>query len=176
MNRPEIVLIAAVARNGTIGRDNELPWRLRADLQHFRALTLGHPILMGRKTWESLPESVRPLRGRRNIVLSTDPDYPLQGAELITRPAGLFEVLGNDIHLPVWIIGGPTLLRYYEPFASRLAITTVELEVEGDVMAPKIPLERWSLTKERCYRSKLNQINFTVREYLRPRITQTLKG
>src|SRR5690606_14170895 len=84
MTKPEIVLIAAVARNGTIGRDNELPWRLKADLQHFRALTLGHPILMGRKTWESLG---RPLPGRRNLVVSRDPGFRAEGAECFADPA-----------------------------------------------------------------------------------------
>lgn len=132
-----INLIYATSLNGIMGRDNRLPWpSIPEDLDNFQRLTYGGAVVMGRKTWESLPESVRPLRGRRNIVLSTNPDYPLEGAELITRPAGLFEVLGNDIHLPVWIIGGPTLLRYYEPFGSRLVITTVELEAKGDVMAP----------------------------------------
>ena len=172
-----INLIYATSLNGVMGRDNRLPWpSIPEDLDNFQRLTYGGAVVMGRKTWESLPESVRPLRGRRNIVLSKNPDYALQGVELFTRPAELFEILGDDRHQPVWIIGGPSLLQYYEPYASRLVITTVELEVEGDVMAPKIPLERWSLTKERRYRSKLNQINFTVREYLRPRITQTLKG
>ena len=172
-----INLIYATSLNGVMGKDNHLPWpSIPEDLDHFQRLTYGGAVVMGRKTWESLPESVRPLRGRRNIVLSKNPDYALQGVELFTRPAELFEILGDDRHQPVWIIGGPSLLQYYEPYASRLVITTVELEVEGDVMAPKIPLERWSLTKERRYRSKLNQINFTVREYLRPRITQTLKG
>ncbi|GAB1459221.1 hypothetical protein MASR2M50_09950 [Thauera sp.] len=85
MKKPEIVLIAAVARNGTIGRDNDLPWRLKADLQHFRALTLGHPILMGRKTWESLG---RPLPGRRNLVVSRDPDFACRRRRVLRRPRG----------------------------------------------------------------------------------------
>ncbi len=172
-----INLIYATSLNGIMGRDNRLPWpSIPEDLEHFQRLTYGSTVVMGRKTWESLPEPSRPLRGRRNIVLSTDPDYPLYGAELVTRPAGLFDVLGNDIHRPVWIIGGPALLRHYEPFGSQLVITTVELEVEGNVMAPEMPLERWDLAKERHYRSERNQIHFTIREYLRPKMASSLKG
>ena len=74
--RPEIILIAAVARNGIIGRDNALPWRLKADLAHFRAVTMGHPVLMGRKTWESL---AKPLPGRRNLVLTRHNLYAAAG-------------------------------------------------------------------------------------------------
>ena len=81
MSKPEIVIIAAVARNGTIGRDNGLPWRLKTDLQHFRTLTLGHPVLMGRKTWASLG---RPLPGRRNLVCSGDADFRPEGAGCFT--------------------------------------------------------------------------------------------
>ena len=78
-HKPEIILIAAVARNGVIGADNALPWRLRGDLQHFKATTMGHPILMGRATWESLG---RPLPGRLNLVVSRQTGLQLEGAEV----------------------------------------------------------------------------------------------
>ena len=84
MNSPEIVLIAAVASNGAIGKDNALPWRLKADLAHFKAATLGHPIVMGRKTWESLG---RPLPGRTNIVISRDRNYAAPGALVVNSLA-----------------------------------------------------------------------------------------
>ena len=81
--RPRLVLVAAVARNGVIGADGALPWRLPADLQHFKALTLGKPILMGRRTWESLG---RPLPGRRNLVVTRQPGYAAPGAEVFPAP------------------------------------------------------------------------------------------
>ena len=82
MPKPILSLIAAVARNGVIGIDNRLPWRLPADLKHFKALTLGHTVIMGRKTWESLPASFRPLPGRQNIVVTRDDSYQAAGATL----------------------------------------------------------------------------------------------
>ena len=84
MPKPVLTLIAAIARNGVIGIDNRLPWRLPADLQHFKSLTLGHTVIMGRKTWESLPEKIRPLPGRRNIVVTRDGGYCAEGATVAT--------------------------------------------------------------------------------------------
>ena len=99
--RPEVILIAAVARNGVIGRDNALPWRLRADLQHFRAVTLGHPLLMGRKTWESLG---RPLPGRRNMVISRSSEFRAEGAEVFPSADAALAAVGE--HEKVFVIGG----------------------------------------------------------------------
>mgnify|MGYP000994496093 FL=1 len=131
MKKPEIVLIAAVARNGTIGRDNELPWRLKADLQHFRALTLGHPILMGRKTWASLG---RPLPGRRNLVVSRDPEFRAEGAECFADPAGAIAAVGEVPTL--FVIGGAQLYVQLLPRADRLELTEVHADVEGDAHFP----------------------------------------
>ena len=131
-------LIAAVARNGVIGRDNDLPWRLSADLRHFRQLTTGHPIVMGRKTWESIG---RPLPGRRNIVLSRDPDFVADGAEVF--PA-LDEALGAVAEEEeVFIIGGAALYAGALPRADRLHLTRVDAEVEGDVHFPEFDGDRW---------------------------------
>ena len=127
MTKPEIVLIAAVARNGTIGRDNELPWRLKADLQHFRALTLGHPILMGRKTWESLG---RPLPGRRNLVVSRDPGFRAEGAECFADPAAAIAAAGEAPTL--FVIGGAQLYAQLLPHADRLELTEVHADIDGD--------------------------------------------
>ena len=131
MNRPEIVLIAAVARNGTIGRDNELPWRLRADLQHFRALTLGHPILMGRKTWDSLG---RPLPGRRSIVITRDSGARFEGAE----PAGSLEQALSMAEgaASAFVIGGEQIYRIALPIADRLLLTEVDTRVAADAFFP----------------------------------------
>ena len=131
MKRLEIVLIAAVARNGTIGRDNELPWRLKADLQHFRALTLGHPILMGRKTWESLG---RPLPGRRNLVVSRAPGFRAEGAECFADPAAAIAAAGKAPTL--FVIGGAQLYAQLLPHADRLELTEVHADVDGDAHFP----------------------------------------
>lgn len=138
MKKPEIVLIAAVARNGTIGRDNELPWRLKADLQHFRALTLGHPILMGRKTWQSLG---RPLPGRRNLVVSRTPDYRAEGAECFADPAAAIAAAGEAQAL--FVIGGAQLYAQLLPLADRLELTEVKADVEGDAHFPAVDPARF---------------------------------
>ena len=142
MTKPEIVLIAAVARNGTIGRDNELPWRLKADLQHFRALTLGHPILMGRKTWESLG---RPLPGRRNLVVSRDPGFRAEGAECFADPAAAIAAAGEAPTL--FVIGGAQLYTTLLPCADRLELTEVWADVSGDAHFP--PFDRAHFIEER---------------------------
>ena len=128
--RPEIVLIAAVARNGVIGRDNALPWRLKADLVHFRKLTLGHPVLMGRKTWESLG---KPLPGRRNLVLTRQPGYVAQGAEVFTSADAAIASAGDA---RLFVIGGEEIYRVLLPEADILMLTEVAAEVEGDTRFP----------------------------------------
>lgn len=132
MNKtPEIVIVAALARNGVIGRDNGLPWRLKADLQHFRALTMGHPILMGRKTWESLG---RPLPGRRNLVVTRDAEFEAVGAEVFTDPEAAIAAAAGAERL--FVIGGAQLYKTLFPRAERLALTEVWADVEGDAHFP----------------------------------------
>lgn len=129
-NRPEITLIAAVARNGVIGRENTLPWRLKADLAHFKRSTLGHPIVMGRKTWESLG---RPLPGRRNLVVTRNARYVAEGAEVFTDPQAAIAAAGADT---VYVIGGAELYRQLLDQADRLVLTEVAADVEGDAHFP----------------------------------------
>jgi len=140
--RPEITIIAAVARNGVIGRDNGLPWRLKADLQRFRALTMGHPLLMGRKTWESLG---RPLPGRRNIVISRNPNFQADGAEVFPSAAAALEAVGGDAK--VFVIGGADVYRQLMPCADRLMLTEVWAEVDGDAHFP--PIDSMQFIEER---------------------------
>jgi len=141
---PEIVIIAAVARNCVIGKDNQLLWHIPEDMAHFKALTAGHTVIMGRKTWESLPPRFRPLPGRRNIVISRQPDYTAPGAEL----AGSLE---NAIELAstaavVFVIGGEQIYTRAMAFADRLEITEVDLEPEGDAWFPEIDAVDWKKT------------------------------
>jgi dihydrofolate reductase len=128
----EWVIVAAVARNGVIGRGGALPWRLRSDLRHFRRLTTGHAVLMGRKTWESLG---RPLPQRRNVVLSRDPSFTAAGAEVYpTLEAARAALEAEPV---VFVIGGEELYRQTLPFVDRLVMTEVEAEPQGDAFFPQ---------------------------------------
>lgn len=128
---PEIVLIAAVARNGVIGRENALPWRLKADLVRFKAVTMGHPVLMGRKTWESL---ARPLPGRRNLVITRNTGYSAPGAEVYPDPESALIALED--HPRVFVIGGAEIYREMLPRANALMLTEVAADVDGDASFP----------------------------------------
>jgi len=143
----EIVIIVAVAQNRVIGKDNQLIWNIPEDMAHFKALTAGHTVLMGRKTWESLPPRFRPLPGRRNIVISRQTDYAAPGAELVhTLEDGLALAAADPT---LFIIGGADIYRQALPLADRLEITEVELSPEGDSWFPEIPAADWQLaTKE----------------------------
>ena len=140
----EIVIIAAVAKNRVIGKDNTLIWNIPEDMAHFKALTSGQTVIMGRKTWESLPPRFRPLPGRHNIVISRQTDYEAPGAEL----AGSLE-LALQLAAPAetaFIIGGEQIYRQAMAIADRLEITEVELEPEGDAWFPEIPPAEWEKT------------------------------
>jgi dihydrofolate reductase len=141
---PEIIIIAAVARNRVIGRDNQLLWQIPEDMAHFKALTSGHAVIMGRKTWESLPPRFRPLPGRHNIVISRQPGYAARGADLA-------DSLENALKLAstapaVFIIGGEQIYRQAMAVADRLEITEVDLAPEGDAWFPEIPAVVWERT------------------------------
>jgi dihydrofolate reductase len=129
-----VALVAAVAHGGVIGRDGGLPWRLPEDMARFRELTTGHPVVMGRRTWDSLPDRFRPLPGRRNIVVTRNPKWRAEGAE---RAASLEEALalaaGAD---RVFVVGGAQLYAAALPLADELYLTELELAVEGDTMFP----------------------------------------
>jgi dihydrofolate reductase len=136
---PLIALIAALAENRVIGRGNRLPWHLPADLAHFKRITLDKPILMGRRTWESLPG---PLPRRRHIVITANPDYRAPGCELASSPAaGLALVRGEP---EVLVIGGETLYRALLPRAGRLYLTLVATRIEdGDAFFPPWEPAEW---------------------------------
>lgn len=136
-------LIAAVARNGTIGVDGRLPWRLSADLRRFKELTLGHTLLMGRKTYDSIG---RPLPGRRNVVLSRDPAFAPAGVEVVRSVAEALAAVAGDAE--VFCAGGGELYRLFLPEADRLLLTHVDAEVEGDVRFPAIDPGAWRVVAE----------------------------
>lgn len=140
-------IIVAAAENGVIGRNNALPWHLSEDLQHFKRLTLGKPILMGRKTFESIG---RPLPGRTNIVISTNPDYQPDGVRVVgSLPDAL--ALAESIALidgaeELMVIGGAQIYAEALPRAQRLYLTRVHAEVEGDAFLPAIDWSQWRET------------------------------
>ncbi|MDE2371373.1 MAG: dihydrofolate reductase [Burkholderiales bacterium] len=130
----EIVVIAAVARNGAIGRGNELVFRDPADLARFRAATMGAPVVMGRKTWDSLPPRFRPLPGRRNIVVSANPAFRAEGAEVA---GGLDAAIALAADAPrLFVIGGARLYALALPRAQRLLLTEVDADYEADAWFP----------------------------------------
>ena len=126
MNHPEIVLILARAANGTIGRDGALPWHLPADLRRFKTLTQGRPMIMGRKTFDSLPGL---LEGRRHIVLTRDPDWQEDGAEVARSVEDAIRIANAPV-IPV--IGGAEVYRLFLPLADRIELTQLAVPVEGD--------------------------------------------
>ena len=128
--KPRISVIAALAKNRVIGIENRLPWRLPEDLAHFKSLTLGHPILMGRKTFESLG---RPLPGRTNIVITRNPDYRPEGCLVADSIPGALALCTDD---EVFFIGGAELYAQAIPLADRLYLTEVDIEAEGDAWFP----------------------------------------
>lgn len=133
-----VSLIAAMDRRRLIGRDNALPWRLPEDLRHFKATTLGKPVIMGRKTWESLG---RPLPERRNIVVSRNAGYAAAGAELAASlPAAL--ALAGDVD-EAFVIGGAELYRQALPLAQRLYLTEIDAEFAGDAWFPEFAAAEW---------------------------------
>jgi dihydrofolate reductase len=132
-----IALIAAVARNGAIGRDNELLFREPADQRHFRDTTMGCPVIMGRKTWDSLPARFRPLPGRRNLVLSRDAVFKAEGAEVVSSLDEALTRVDAAADAPrVFVIGGAQLYALALPRADELVLTEIDADLPGDVFFP----------------------------------------
>jgi dihydrofolate reductase len=129
-------LIFARAANGVIGRNNALPWHLPEDLAHFKRLTLGCPVIMGRKTWDSLPPRFRPLPGRRNVVVTRQPDWQAEG---VLRAHSLPEALQQcQDEADVWVIGGAELYAQALPLAASAQVTEIDAPFEGDAYAPEL--------------------------------------
>jgi dihydrofolate reductase len=141
---PCLTLIAAVARNRVIGRQNQLPWHLPEDLRHFRHVTGGYPVIMGRKTWESLPDAFRPLPGRLNIVLSRASSGFAPGAQTVPSLQEALACAGR--HEKAFVIGGEQLYALALPLAHRLLLTEIELDVEGDAHFPDFDRSQWQET------------------------------
>jgi dihydrofolate reductase len=156
-----IAIVVAHARNRVIGRDGGLPWRLPSDLRRFRELTVGHTVLMGRRTFESLPERFRPLPERRNLVLSRDPAYAPAGAEVFADLDAALVACDGDCY----VIGGEETYRQALPRCERVYATEIEAEPAGDAFFPAIDAA-WSCA-DCSERHVENELPFTFKVYER---------
>jgi dihydrofolate reductase len=146
MSAPLITLIVAVADNGVIGRDNTLPWHLPEDLKRFKRLTMGKPIVMGRKTFESIG---KPLPGRQNIVVTRDANYRREGVTVVNDAESALRAAGAVPE--IMVIGGAELFRALLPRARRIHLTRVHGEIEGDVMWPALDDREWSVVEREAH-------------------------
>ncbi len=129
-------LVYARARNGVIGKGGVMPWHLPEDLAHFRQVTMGAPVVMGRKTWESLPPRVRPLLGRRNVVVTRNAAWSAAGAERADSLDGALALVAAEPH--VWVIGGGEIFAQALPRADVVELTEIDRDFEGDTQAPAL--------------------------------------
>lgn len=160
-----LTLVLAIAKNGDIGRDGALPWRLSSDMKRFKAATMGKPVLMGRKTWESLPK--RPLIGRDNLVLTRDANFSAAGAWVFTDLAAMLAagraMAQRSGVAEICVIGGAQLYEATLPLADRIILTEVNLEPEGDARLA-LDLTSWrEVSREHVERGEKDDADFVVR-------------
>lgn len=167
-NTLPVSLIVAATRNQVIGRDNDMPWHLPADLRYFKQRTLAKPIIMGRKTWESLG---RPLPGRLNIVISRQADTVLAGAEVFTnltdaiaRGQAWAAEQGVD---EVMVIGGGQIYQQAINLAQRVYLTRIDLELEGDTFFPVLDAQHWQLTDAQTHPAQASEPGYTFEVWQR---------
>jgi dihydrofolate reductase len=168
---PEIVLIVAVAENGVIGASGAIPWRLKSDMQRLKALTIGRPVVMGRKTFVSIG---RPLPGRTNIVVTRDADYRAAGAVVTTSFAAARAVATGDalrrLATEIAVIGGAEIYAQWMPYADRLEITEVHARPEGDTYLATIDAAVWEeVARVRNSAGSDNSADFSYVTYRRRR-------
>jgi dihydrofolate reductase len=139
----QMTLIVAASENGVIGRDGDLPWRLPADLAHFKQVTMGKPVVMGRKTWESIG---RPLPGRTNIVLSRQPGYEAKGCRVVGSLGEAILIGSAEGAEELMVIGGEALYAETLPVADRILLTRVHAVLDGDTHFPALDQDAWTVT------------------------------
>ena len=142
---PEIVLIAAVAQGGVIGKGNTLLWRIPEDARHFRQTTAGHAVIMGRKTWDSLPDRFRPLPGRRNIVVTRQAQWQSAGAEAVGSLAAALQLVADAGR--VFVIGGAELYATALPLAHTLILTKIDAHFDGDAYFPAFDPQQFRIVE-----------------------------
>ncbi|MFM8745719.1 MAG: dihydrofolate reductase [Aestuariivirga sp.] len=155
-----ISFVVAMSRNGVIGREGSLPWHISSDLRRFKEITMGKPVVMGRKTWESLPR--KPLPGRPNIIISRQKDFAPEGASVATSPAQALRFAAGAPEVAV--IGGGEIYRLFWPWVARIYLTEVDLEVEGDTHFPGLDLAAWQeVAREVHPKGERDSAAFTLR-------------
>lgn len=160
----KIAIIVAVAEDNVIGAGNTIPWYCPADLQYFKRTTLGSPVLMGRKTYQSL--KIKPLPGRQNIVVSRDASLACKGCDVVTSLKAGLELVKNKDKL--FIIGGADIYQQCMNLAEEVYITYVDIKVEGDRFFPKMDLSQWSLVNEQRYQAdESNPYNMIFKVFIR---------
>jgi dihydrofolate reductase len=163
-----LTLIAGVARNGTIGRDNALLWNLPEDMKHFRAATMGAPVIMGRKTWESLPERYRPLPGRHNIVMSRQAGFVAAGATVVGDLDAAIAAARREHPPRAFVLGGEQIYRAALPLADELMLTEIERDFDGDAHFPDFAREAFGeVSRERHQAAAPNDFHFAFVTYRR---------
>jgi dihydrofolate reductase len=168
----QLNLIYARARNGVIGKDGTLPWYLPEDLAHFKRTTLGCPVIMGRKTWDSLPLQFKPLPGRANIVITRQKSWPqnstsngVQTANSLPDSLLICEQI-QPLPVQVWVIGGAQIYAEALHLAHKIVLTEIDADFEGDAFAPKLDAS-WRETERESHTSKTG-LNFSFVTYIRP--------
>ena len=131
-----VSLVAAVAHGGVIGRDNSIPWRIPEDVARFREVTMGHPVVMGRRTWDSIPDRFRPLPGRRNIVVTRNAKWYGDGAERVSSLEDALDLAADAAE--VFVIGGAQIYAAALPLADQLLLTEIDADIAGDTLFPPI--------------------------------------
>ena len=144
----EIALIYACATNGVIGKGGTMPWHLPEDLAHFKQLTQGSPVIMGRKTWDSLPPRFRPLPGRSNIVVTRQPDWSEVGAQRASDLHEALQIAEQSNPTTVWVIGGAQIYAQALPLAHRVEVTAIAQRFDGDAYAPELGPEWLETTRK----------------------------
>ena len=150
----QVSLIVAMANDRVIGIDNTLPWRLPADLKRFKATTMGKPIIMGRKTWDSIG---RPLPGRLNIVISRNADYPAEGAKVVTSLEAAITLAEQEAADEIMIMGGANIYEQAMPLVNKMYLTLIDLNIKGDAWFPKYDPSLWNVAQvEHCHQEALH--------------------
>jgi dihydrofolate reductase len=144
-----ISMIAALARNGVIGKANDLPWRLPDDMKYFMQTTKGHHVIMGRKNYQSLPEKFRPLPNRTSIVVTRQPDFKAPGCTVVHQLEEGVRIAEEHGERELFIIGGAEIYRLGMPFADQLYLTEVAADVEGDTFFPQYEKDMWEEVSRR---------------------------
>ncbi|MHC5904307.1 dihydrofolate reductase [Streptomyces sp. S6] len=153
-------LIWAQTLNGVIGAAGTIPWRIPEDMAHFKATTLGHPVVMGRRTWDSVPPRFRPLPGRRNIVITRDPSWTSDGADRVGSVPEALQVAGDE----VWVIGGGEIYLSALEYATTLSVTEIDTELPGDTYAPDLD-ESWQVTRDGEWLTSTSGLRYRIREF-----------